>query len=442
VKFTSTVQETPRIDFGTQLARAYLLSGWSPTPPVGMTEALKGVMYVHGRQARAFFHLAAIAQRTLSLRCGLVQGRRERVRGRLRINGRLVWRGTFGPEMEEITALLPLDCQRKGRNVLQLEVSLANPASPSTAKELGLPLSALACSELRLEGESVNESVSRLIEFGGGRRLLLPAGSSAEFHVSGGERVRLVVEAASVDADAVLRIDQADPNGGTRTRCEGRPPSRGIELDGHPGEVSRIRLIAAGRADIRIDRLSLERTLLRRRGGAKRIGKSSVILYVVDTLRADRLGCYGYERPLSPNIDALARESVLFADAQAQASWTRPSVASILSGLEPLHHGATQIDLQIAGNPATLASELRRRRYATAAFVTNLNVAPRWGFARGFDVYRYLEEDESVREIFQRAATVHEHALDWLKQVNDRPFFLYVHASDPHEPYTPDEEYA
>ena len=74
----------------------------------------------------------------------------------------------------------------------------------------------------------------------------------------------------------------------------------------------------------------------------------NVVLYIIDTLRADRLGCYGYPRPTSPAVDRLAREGVLFERAIAPSSWTRPAVASILTGEDPVRHGAITLEDAIA----------------------------------------------------------------------------------------------
>src|SRR5262249_41099471 len=120
----------------------------------------------------------------------------------------------------------------------------------------------------------------------------------------------------------------------------------------------------------------------------------NVILYVIDTLRADHLGCYGYPRPTSPHIDAFARDAALFEHAVAQSSWTRPPPASILTGREAAAHGARALRRGLRPGVPTLAELLAARGYRTAAFVTNVNVAPQWGFQRGFEVYGYLTEDE------------------------------------------------
>jgi arylsulfatase A-like enzyme len=162
-----------------------------------------------------------------------------------------------------------------------------------------------------------------------------------------------------------------------------------------------------------------------------------VLLYVIDTLRADHLGCYGYSRATSPNIDALSDGGILFTRMVAQSSWTRPATASILTGLDPLAHGASTLSARIRPQVVTLADLLHARGYHTAAFVTNVNVRGEMGFRRGFDEYVYLPEDHERPTVHLPADELNAHVFRWLEERRPTPFFLYVHASDPHAPYHP-----
>src|SRR4029078_10122977 len=97
----------------------------------------------------------------------------------------------------------------------------------------------------------------------------------------------------------------------------------------------------------------------------------NVILYLVDTLRADHLGCYGYPRPVSPHVDAFARQAVTFRHTVAQSSWTRPTTTTILTGLLPRTHGVNGRRDKLSEQALTLAEMLQARGYQTAGFVTN-----------------------------------------------------------------------
>lgn len=158
-----------------------------------------------------------------------------------------------------------------------------------------------------------------------------------------------------------------------------------------------------------------------------------VVIYLVDTLRADHLGVYGYSRDTSPRLDEFARDSVIYEQAYSPSSWTRPAVASLLTGLDPARHGATSRTSVLAQDITTLAERLRRMGYSTAAIATNPHVLPVWGFAQGFD------EFHDVKELYDstRADQVNEVAFRFLDKQASAPFFLFVHTLDPHAPYDP-----
>jgi choline-sulfatase len=159
----------------------------------------------------------------------------------------------------------------------------------------------------------------------------------------------------------------------------------------------------------------------------------NLIVYLVDTLRADHLGCYGYPRDVSPAIDAFSRDATLFEEAIAQSSWTRSSVASLFTGLVPPEHGANRRRQPLAEEAVTLAELLRGAGYRTAAFVTNTNVSERFGFDQGFDELVYREAMSASKLMREVEAWLDARAADG----DERPFFLYVHTLDPHSPYAP-----
>jgi len=169
--------------------------------------------------------------------------------------------------------------------------------------------------------------------------------------------------------------------------------------------------------------------------------RPDVIVYLVDTLRADHLGCYGYPRETSPEIDAFAAESVLFENAVAQSGWTRPSVTSLLTGLDPHSHG---VQRRLDGLPEsfdTLPEILRRDGYQTAAFVSSAVITSRFGFAQGFDTFEQRTK-ETIEPERPTSEWVDEAALGWLERRDpDRPFFLFLHTLDPHMPYRPPEPF-
>ncbi len=171
-------------------------------------------------------------------------------------------------------------------------------------------------------------------------------------------------------------------------------------------------------------------------------GRPNVLIYLIDTLRADHLGVYGYDRPTSPNLDRFAEDAVVFTDARAQSSWTRTAVVSTLTGLYPKAHGVRGREDALAPSVATLAEVLRSAGYETAGFITNGNVSAGFALDQGFDSYRYLGESRQRTSVHQLSDRLNERVFRWLDlraagEAPPRPFFLYVHATDPHAPYTP-----
>ncbi len=190
----------------------------------------------------------------------------------------------------------------------------------------------------------------------------------------------------------------------------------------------------------------------------------NLVLVIVDTLRADRLGAYGSTSPATPGIDALASDGVVFEKAFAHSSWTRPSIATILTSLYPSSHKVMHKTDLLPDAVTTIAEVLRHAGYRTAGFVTNINVAPSFNFQQGFDSYtylspafffgatdsgaklslysgmrlvreRFLSSKKYVEHYYQDGETVNRTALPWLDDNAREPFFTLVHYMDPHDPY-------
>jgi len=168
-----------------------------------------------------------------------------------------------------------------------------------------------------------------------------------------------------------------------------------------------------------------------------------VLFVTIDTLRADRVGAYGYAAAETPALDRLAREGVLVEDAVVQVPQTRPSHASIFTGRYPFEHGIR--DNTSAPLPAkipTLATLLSRAGYETAAFIGAYPVARPSGLDQGFTTFDDpfgTGEATTAREARseRRASEVVDHALAWLEKPRRKPFFLWIHLFDPHAPYEP-----
>jgi arylsulfatase A-like enzyme len=169
---------------------------------------------------------------------------------------------------------------------------------------------------------------------------------------------------------------------------------------------------------------------------------TSLVVITVDTLRADHLGCYGYFRPTSPNIDRFAADAVLFESVFAPAATTLPSHTSLFTGLSPLEHRVVA-NLGVSGKPfvwspamRTMAQLAKEAGFATAAFVSAAPLKRHAGLAAGFDVYdEPLASERKADQTLQAAA-------GWLARTRERPVFLWVHFYDPHRPLEPPPEHA
>ncbi len=163
----------------------------------------------------------------------------------------------------------------------------------------------------------------------------------------------------------------------------------------------------------------------------------NIVLIALDTLRADRLGCYGYTRTTSPNIDRFAANNILFEKAFSPASWTTPVFASLFTGLHPSRHqaGLFHKGFVLADRFTTLAERIGRTGRMTAAWTEGISIRAQLGFYQGFSVYSDGEtpdrhETGGAERTFQRAAA-------WLDKFGHLPFFLFVHTYECHEPYAP-----
>ncbi len=157
----------------------------------------------------------------------------------------------------------------------------------------------------------------------------------------------------------------------------------------------------------------------------------SFVLYVIDTLRRDRIGAYGYDGPTTPYIDRLARDAVVFDNARSAAPWTLPSVVSLLTSSYTSDHRVVEIGQKLGPDRTTLPERLQGLGYRTAAFVANPLAASSAGLERG---------SEFVEKVKRHAAL--EDVETWLDEVGDQPFFLYLHTMEPHRPYVAPDRFA
>jgi arylsulfatase A-like enzyme len=169
--------------------------------------------------------------------------------------------------------------------------------------------------------------------------------------------------------------------------------------------------------------------------GEPRDGLRNVLLISIDTLRSDHLGCYGYDRPTSPNIDGLARSGTVFLNTMSVSSWTLPAHASMLTGRYPGQHGLRDDGVRLDPAIPSLPQFFRKRGYRTLAVVSHVYVSSAFGLDRGFDVF-----DESLTRggaANPVATQVVDRFLGLLEPGDPEPFFAFLHFFDPHLDYVP-----
>ena len=166
----------------------------------------------------------------------------------------------------------------------------------------------------------------------------------------------------------------------------------------------------------------------------------NVVLVTIDTLRADHIGCFGYQLVQTPHLDSLAARGTRFAQAVTPVPLTLPSHASILTGTYPFVHGVRDMGgFVLQESPPTLATLLSQAGFRTAAFVGSVTLDHRYGLNRGFATYDDdmppAESEAGPRKPERRAEVVVERTLAWLAARPAGRFFLWVHFFDPHSPY-------
>jgi len=174
-----------------------------------------------------------------------------------------------------------------------------------------------------------------------------------------------------------------------------------------------------------------------------------VFLVTIDTLRADHVHCYGYDRVATPALDGLAKDGIRFTQAFTPSPITNTSHTTILTGLLPSHHGVTDFGIPLASTHATLAELLQTQGYHTAAFIGAVildsnSLAP--GLNRGFDYYDNFPQHPTTKarwgRVERRGMDVVQHAEKWLDIHPNGPRFVWIHLYDPHDPYEPPPPYS
>lgn len=449
VEVAEILQQTPLIDVGTPPARRWLAAGWYPDEG---GDGAPDFAWSEGDASIIELPLVETGTVEARLRCRpLVPPGEERRTVNLELNGEAVASLELTDGFATYPLVLPSRWLRAGRNHLAL-----HSAQPRSPRELGMGDDwrrlAVAVDWLRLAPGDPPSAPRGSAERA---TLAIPFGTSVRYHVRFVAGLSLELEGvrAMDHAAGRLRCNLSSDGGRSATVAEvsdGEGPIR-VRLPGAVGEAVRLELQAVGVAGGIGDAGTLE--VVRPRLTAVEPGhaletrprtnetegadtRPNIVIYLVDALRADRLGVYGQPLPLSPNLDEFAMRATVYERAWAQSSWTRPAVVSLFTGLRPEVHGVNGRLDRLGGGVVTLAERFADAGYSTAAVVANPNASATFGLDRGFEDFVLMPADR------RRSADVHDEVVRWLDDHDaSRPFLLYVHTVDPHLPYDPPARY-
>jgi choline-sulfatase len=371
--------------------------------------------------------LASAAERELSLRFRRPPGPHERLRIAVSLNGAPLAVLRVQQDESAFHLTLPASRQKRGENELGFE---AVGRRPLRNRRVALTF---------LEARPSDSRATASPPVRTSRGLWLPAGASLHYHLPRESEAELRLRA--IRGESGVALVSASVSDGSRhvavarleLRDDGRALAARETLPSVPGIVYRLDVANHGSAGAWIEELTLHGAAPPPRARTASLpGRPNLILFLVDALRADHLGAYGHPAPTSPRFDAFASEAMLFEDASAQSSWTRPSVASLLTGLSAASHGVGGLRNSLVPEITTLAETLQSSGYRTAAFVGNGVVSPALGFDQGFETWNQR------RKLYGKpSSAIVAAALDWIG-AQPQPFFAYVHTLDPHRPYRPE----
>ena len=363
------------------------------------------------------------------------------------LNGRLLSTLVIRADWNDYQLALPEAWLRPGANRLECRAGYSRRPSGvlKSADEREL---SVALGDEGLEPGALAFPSGALLNAGAGR-LDLPAGYQLVYTFPLPERAKLRVKAAG--SAAALRITAQFEAMSPLDLYEGSAggASGSFVIDGEPGRLLQLRIAnegAAGSAPVSLIRLALQGVHALpfwmpvsepapRKPGKGVAPPRTVLIYLVDTLRADHLSAYGYPRDTSPGLADFSRTAELYENAQAVTSWTKAATASVLTGLPPELHGADGQLSPLSANAPYLPAQLRDSGYRTLGIISNAYVSRDFGFGRGFDHFIYVEKD---RPLYSSAEAVNGRLAAALEEIPARqPLFVYIHTVDPHFPYEP-----
>jgi arylsulfatase A-like enzyme len=432
------------IDFGGPARHKYTVGNWGSG--WGRDGADGDVTFTYaGETGRLFFPVQEVGDRTLRFQMKPVGSHRMQVF----LNGSSLEGVVLqqGAEFRTYDVRVPADRLRQGENYLLLRFG-------GTTVVDGQNVSVAMGSIRVIEGAPGDDATFRppqhdtlvsAVELGGVERqaLAVRAPTTISYHLEVPRDGRFVFGVGAEGEGGLSARVRITPEGGSTAELfsgalTNRWNDQAIDLSAHAGRVVRLDLEASGQGNGRVA-FSAPAIMVAPPEVAARPGEvRNVVVLLIDTLRASKLRPYNPEsRVRTPVLDRIAQRGVVFEQAQSPENWTKPSVASVLTGLSPITHGAKTDEARLPQSAELVSEAFDRAGFATGSFLANGYVSDRFGFDQGWDDYNnYIREGRSTE-----AADVFTQAGNFIEAHRNERFFVYIQTIDPHVPYDPPAEY-
>ncbi|HET8936291.1 MAG TPA: sulfatase [Polyangiales bacterium] len=429
------------IGFGTSARMKYTIGHWKTGwGKDGVDDASNAFTQVLSTHARLYLPLTSDREHTLRMRLKPLSSRslqpilNNAALAEVPLN--------HGPDFAEYEVAIPAGRARAGEN--QLTLRFEDPLAADKSEPLAL-VAALRIEPKLADKGGVKRAAAvavRAVSIGGFARkaISVVAPAALRYHVEIPKTARLSMRAGAAKGGVTLVL-RVTPEGGNTTELWRGLLSdawllQQVPLQAYAGSVVRLEFAFEGNGSA-----ALASPMILTDSAPpppqRRATPQNVVVVLIDTMRADHLQPYNATtRVKTPAVAALAAQGTVFESAQAPENWTKPSVASVLTGLYPASHGTKTGDAKLSDKATLLSEVFKEAGYATASFLANGYVSDKFGFNQGWDTYtNYIREKRS-----SNAENVYRDAARWIDEHKKRPFFVYVQTIDPHVPYDPPEE--
>lgn len=434
------------LDFGGPARAKYTVGNWGSG---WLSDGADGdVAYtLVGDNGRVFFPLREARELTLRFQIKPIGSHRMQVF----LNGSSLEGVVLqqGAEFRDYDVRVPAERLRAGENYLQLRFGGTTVVN---GENVSVAVGSIRVIEGPPPGEGErfvaprHDTLVAAVELGGAERRSLvlrsPTTMSYYLEVPRGGRFVFGLGAEGQASGLTARV-RVTPEGGEPNEIFRATPGaswndQSLDLSSYAGQVVRLDLEVSGEGQGRVAFSAPAIMVPPPEVAARPAEVRNVVVLLIDTLRASKLRPYNPEtRVRTPVLDRVAQRGVVFAQAQSPENWTKPSCASVLTGLSPMTHGAKTDEARLPASAELVSEAFDRAGFATGSFIANGYVSDRFGFDQGWDDYNnYIREGRSTE-----AADVFNEAGNFIEQHRSERFFVYVQTIDPHVPYDPPAEY-